>query len=153
MSPPQNSGLLALNLVAQCDIFFCQWQWKHYSNYCQTYKIGNDGKGIRGFTKRTQQEIQQNCYLQWELNLASLRFRSNTLHSELVWHIFVRGSLNCLLSLHHLILGLRWSVWTWQNSYTEELHMRPFQGVSGLKHSVNYITFIMFPCMHNLDKS
>ena len=60
-------------------------------------KIGNIG--IRGFTKWKQE-------IQWGLNTEPLQFRSHTLLSELAWHVLGRGSLNWLLFMQHLILGL-----------------------------------------------
>ena len=33
-----------------------------------------------------------------------------SLLSKLIWHVLTGGSLNCLLFMHHLILGLRWFV-------------------------------------------
>ena len=76
----------------------------------------------RGFHKQTELAIkailasealppekqnENKMWPQWALNLGPQPLMSNSLLSELVRHVLLGISLNCLLFLHHFNLGLR----------------------------------------------
>ena len=46
-------------------------------------------------------------YLQWALNWGLQPFQLDANPTELTWPVLVRGSLNCVLFMHHLIVGIR----------------------------------------------
>ena len=66
---------------------------------------------IRRFTVWKQKKSATKFYLQVALNLGRLPFQFDAYQAELTWRVLVRGSLNCLLFMHYLILGFRWYSW------------------------------------------
>ena len=56
--------------------------------------FNNANIGIRGFTTWKQQIPVTKCYSQWVLNPWASDSKSNTLLSELIWHVLLRRSLN-----------------------------------------------------------
>ena len=69
--------------------------------------IGNNANnGIRGFIMSKQKFPGSKCYPQWVLNLWTSDSKSNTLLSELIWHVLLRRSLNfCLCTTWFLDLN------------------------------------------------
>ena len=72
-----------------------------HPSFLQTHRIGNnDNTGIRGFTTQKQRNPATKChsneYWTWNLNHSGL----NALMSELLRHVLLGISLNCLLFLY-----------------------------------------------------
>ena len=74
-----------------------------HSEFLQTHNIGNSANiGIRGFTTWKQKNQVTKCYLQWRLNpdlWLTSDSKSNTLLSQLIWHVLLKRSLNFCLCI------------------------------------------------------
>ena len=74
--------------------------WKDHgsiprASFSQTHNIGNNANiGIRGFTTWKQKKSTDKMLLQVRTEPMTSDSKSNTLLSELTWHVLLRGSLN-----------------------------------------------------------